>query len=173
MRYCWRLKPPARVVCRVPNKPSIVVFMSIMEGPHIPFHTNAQSDFGYGDNYDRISSFTNQSPIGLSSNLAPNVMANADFVNVDFSRLAAFSSQSSNESALPSEPSGSTTYFLTQPWNDTNRLSYSTIIDNLTTDQSVQLRMVPPHFQSFLQGLSNYQDPREVYQYRDSSFSTG
>lgn len=113
-------------------------------------------------------SFTDQSVIGQSSSLGSEGMA-----GTDLSRPATFSSQSSGESALPSESSSSATYFLNKPWSDTSRLLYGTNLDTPIADQSGQLPVVPQHFQSFLQWIPNYQDPPEAYQYQDSSFSTG
>ena len=127
---------------------------------------DSTSPFWYG-NLSAMS-FTDQSPIGLSSSLVSDGMAGADF-----GRLAAFPSQSSSESAIPSESSSSITYSPNMSWSDTNRLLYGTNLDTPIADQSGQLRMVPQHFQSFLQGFPNYQDPREVYQHQDPSFSTG
>ena len=111
--------------------------------------------------YDNLpaTSLTNQSPIEPSSSIV--------------SDGTTFLSQSSNESAIPSESSSSTKYFANKPWSDTNRLSYGTNLDTLMMDQSAQLPMVPQHFQNFFQGFPNYRDPREVYQYQYPSFSTG
>ena len=111
---------------------------------------------------------TDQSAIGLSSSLGSEGLA-----GTDLSRLAAFSSQSSGESELPSESSSSTTYFLNRPWSDMSQLLYSTYLDSPIADQSGQLPVVPQHFQSFLQWIPNYQDLPEAYQYQDPSFSTG
>jgi hypothetical protein len=105
-------------------------------------------------------SFTDQSVIGLSSSLGSGGMA-----GTDLSRPAAFSSESSGGSALPSESSSSTTFFLNKPWSDTSRLLYGTNLDTPMADQSGQLPVVPQHFQSFLQWIPNYQDPQEAYQY--------
>jgi len=113
-------------------------------------------------------SFTDQSVTGLSSGLGSEGMA-----GTYLSRPAAFSSQSSDESALPSESSSSTTYFLNKPWSDASRLLYGTNLDTPIVGQSGQLPVVPQHFQSFLQWIPNYQDPQEAYQYQDPSFSTG
>jgi hypothetical protein len=109
-------------------------------------------------------SFTDQSAIGLGSSLGSEGMA-----GTYLSRPGTFSSQSSGESALPSESSSPTTYFLNKPWSDTSRLSYGTSLDAQIADQSV----MPQHFQSFLQWIPNHQDPREAYQYQHPSFSTG
>jgi len=114
------------------------------------------------------TSFTDQSPIGLSSSIVSHGLA-----GTDFGRPATFSSQSSSESAIPSESSSSTTYFPNKLWSDTNRLLYGANLDTSIADQSGQLRLVPQHFQSFLQGFPNYQGQQEVYQYQDPPFSTG
>jgi hypothetical protein len=152
-------------------------------------HPSSSSDSTFSSWYGNLSatSFTDQSAIGPNPSLVSDGVAGTDLgrpaafsslvsdgaAGTDLDRPAAFSSQSSSESAIPSESCSSTTYFANKPWSDMNRLLYGTNLDTTIADQSGQIRVVPQHFQSFLQGFPNYQDPEEVYQYQDPSFSTG
>ncbi|KAK5072276.1 hypothetical protein LTR70_009890 [Exophiala xenobiotica] len=112
--------------------------------------------------------FTDQSALRSSSSHGSEGMA-----GTDLGTLAAFSSRSSCESALPSDSSFSTTYSLDKACGDMSRLLYGTGLEFSGADQSGQLPVTPQHFQGFLRRIPNYQDHQEAYQYQDSSFGTG
>jgi hypothetical protein len=178
LSYCATKSPEAQTLVE-----TVKIFQRLLDDQEPPTFESLKENFlpGFGPTssssdqtssswYANLSatSFTDQPAIGLNSSLVPGVTA-----GTDLGRPAAFSSQSSGESALPSESSFSTTYFPNRPGGDTNPLLYGTNLDAAIADQSGQLRMVPQHFQSFLQAFPNYQGPQDVYQYQGPSFSSG
>jgi hypothetical protein len=113
-------------------------------------------------------SFTGQSAHTSTSSFGSEGMA-----GTDLGMLAAFSSRSSCESALPSDSSSSTTFLLDKVYNDGPRLSNSTGLEFSGADRPSQLSLAPQHFQGFLRHIPTYRARQGSYQYQDSSLGIG